>query len=116
MTDKLELDILELPKIKGREEEKDKLLDWLYFLENPKSERVVAKMEENEELKEAGRKLEVLSEDEKMQRFADWKEKAILDEKAIYAKGIDDGIRKNKIRIYKELIGCKDNIEHEEIN
>ncbi len=32
LTDKLEIDIIELPKMKGREKEKkDKLLDWLYF-------------------------------------------------------------------------------------
>ena len=52
LTDKLEIDIIELPKIKGREKEKDKLLDWLYFLENPKSERVTEKMGENKEIKE----------------------------------------------------------------
>ena len=40
LTDKLEIDIIELPKIKGREKEKDKLLDWLYFLENPKLEEI----------------------------------------------------------------------------
>ncbi|CDC31717.1 putative uncharacterized protein [Clostridium sp. CAG:508] len=48
LTDKFELDIIELSKIKGRENEKDQLLDWLIFLENPESERVTRKMEENE--------------------------------------------------------------------
>ena len=53
LTDKFEIDIIELLKIKGRENEKDQLLDWLIFLENPESERVTRKMEENENLKEA---------------------------------------------------------------
>ena len=111
LTDKFELDIIELLKIKGRENEKDQLLDWLIFLENPESERVTRKMEENENLKEAVEKLDSLSEDEKMQRIADLREKAILDEKAIYAKGLDDGIKeglekgkqKEKLEIAKKL-------------
>ena len=94
LTDKFELDIIELSKIKGRENEKDQLLDWLVFLENPESERVARKMEENENLKEAVEKLDRISEDEKMQRIIELREKAIRDEHAIYAKGVDDGIEK----------------------
>ena len=94
MTDKFELDIIELSKINGRENEKDQLLDWLIFLENPESERVTRKMEENENLKEAVEKLDRISEDEKMQRIIELREKAIRDEHAIYDKGLDDGIEK----------------------
>lgn len=94
LTDKFELDIIELSKIKGRENEKDQLLDWLVFLENPENERVTQKMKENENLKEAVEKLDRISEDEKMQRIIELREKAIRDEHAIYAKGIDDGIEK----------------------
>ncbi len=97
LTDKFELDIIELSKIKGRENEKDQLLDWLIFLENPESERVARKMEENENLKEAVEKLDRISEDEKMQRIIELREKAIRDEHAIYAKGVDDGIEKGII-------------------
>ena len=96
LTEKLEIDIIELPKIEGKEKENGRLLDWLYFLENPKSRRVTEKMEENKEIKEAVEKLDSLSEDERMQRIADLREKAILDEKAIYAKGLDDGIKEGK--------------------
>ena len=45
LTDKFELDIIELSKIKGKENEKDQLLDWLIFLENPESEKVTQKKE-----------------------------------------------------------------------
>ena len=55
LTEKLEFHIIELPKIK--EEEQEELIDWLLFLENPQSERVKTKMEENEELKEEVRQL-----------------------------------------------------------
>ena len=94
LTQKLEIDIIELPKIIGKEKEQDNLLDWLYFLENPKSERVTEKMKENENLKEAVKKLDNLSEDEKMQRIADLRQKAIMDEKAIYEKGLEIGLEK----------------------
>ena len=107
MTDKLEIDIIELPKIKGREKDKDKLLDWLYFLENPKSERVTEKMGENKEIKEATEKLDSLSEDERMQRIADLRLKAIMDEKAIYAKGLEDGERKRKEEMVKKMLEQK---------
>ena len=111
LTEKLEIDIIELPKIEGKEKESGRLLDWLYFLENPRSRRVTEKMEDSKEIKEAVEKLDNLSEDERMQRIADLREKAILDEKAIYAKGVDDGIKeglekgkqKEKLEIAKKL-------------
>ena len=115
LTDKFELDIIELLKIKGRENEKDQLLDWLIFLENPESERVTRKMEENENLKEAVEKLDRISEDEKMQRIIELREKAIRDEHAIYAKGVDDGVekgaREKQIEIAKKLLKAKVEME-----
>ena len=96
LTEKLELYIIELPNIIGKEEKNDKLLDWLYFLENPKSERVEKNMGENKELKRAVKELNKISEDEKMQRIAELREKAILDEKAIYARGFDVGEEKGR--------------------
>ena len=93
LTNKMELHIIELPKVKGEEKVEDKLLDWLYFLENPKGRRVKEKMEENEELKEAGEKLDGLSADERMQKIAELRQKAIMDEKATYRKGIKDGMK-----------------------
>ena len=66
-------------------------------------------MEENENLKEAVEKLDRISEDEKMQRIIELREKAIRDEHAIYAKGVDDGI----IKIAKNML--KENIDIEMI-
>ena len=51
-------------------------------------------MEENKNLKEAVEKLDRISEDEKMQRIIELREKARRDEHAIYSKGVDDGIEK----------------------
>ena len=59
-------------------------------------------MEENENLKEAVEKLDRISEDEKMQRIIELREKAIRDEHAIYAKGVDDGIEEGKTKGARE--------------
>lgn len=106
LTDKFELRIIELPKIK--EEEQEELIDWLLFLENPQSERVKTKMEENEELKEAVEKLEGMSEDDYMQRIADLREKAILDYNSgmdtALRKGIAEGEKKAKLETAKKML------------
>ena len=49
-------------------------------------------MEENKEMKEAKEKLEVMSEDERMQILAELREKAIRDEKAVERFGLKKGI------------------------
>jgi len=104
LTEKAEIHIIELPKIKGREKEEGKLLDWLFFLENPESERVKEKMEENEGLKEAVKKVERISEEEKMQRIAELREKALRDEASAYAAGQEDGEEKRNREIAKKLL------------
>ncbi len=105
LTDKLELVIIELPKI-IEDEARSELIDWLSFLENPKSERVKKKMKENEELNEAVNKLEEMSEDEYLERIADLREKKILDENTrlheSYNKGITDGRKEGELKSKKE--------------
>ena len=102
LTDKFELRIIELPKIK--EEEQEELIDWLFFLENPQSERVKTKMEENEELKEAVEKLRGMSEDDYMQRIADLREKAILDYNSGMDTALRKGIKKGKLETAKKML------------
>ncbi len=92
LTDKLEIHILELNKIKGKENEDDELLDWLFFIDNPKSERVKEAMKENEELQEANKKLNQMSEEEEMQRIAWWREKALHDEASLKGMGKREGM------------------------
>lgn len=67
------------------------------FLENPKSERVIKKMDENKALKEAKQKLDKLSEDGKMQQLAWWREKAVYEENT--RKREEEEVRKLKIQI-----------------
>ena len=107
MTDKLEIHILELNKIKGKENEDDELLDWLFFIDNPKSERVREAMKENEELQEANKKLNRMSEEEEMQRIAWWREKALHDEASLKGMGRREGIRQEKEEIAKKMLKKK---------
>lgn len=96
LTDKLEVRIIELPKIRKLQNKDDELLDWLFFLKNPKCERVVEKMKVNKELKQANDKLQTMSEDETIERLAWWRYKAILDENTERSVGFDEGKAEGK--------------------
>ena len=104
LTDKLEIHILELNKIRGKENEDDELLDWLFFIDNPKSERVREAMKENEELQEANKKLNQMSEEEEMQRIAWWREKALHDEASLKGMGRREGEKKKAEEIAKKML------------
>lgn len=128
LTHDLELDIIELPKIyKLNEERNDKLLDWLYFLENPESKKVEKIMSNNEEIQKANEKLEEISNDEIMQRIAEWRESAAHDEasarltatrigreegmKEGIKQGMKQGAEEEKKKIAKNMKDEKINIE-----
>ena len=108
LTDKFEIHIIEIEKVnESKKEYNDKLLDWLYFLKNPESERVKEKMEENGAIKEAKEKLDKISEDEKMQQLAWWREKAIYEEntanKRAKRDGMREGIKLEKLETAKKM-------------
>ena len=109
LTEHLELHIIEIPKIYKirKEEEGRELIKWLNFIENPESKKVGEYMKENKEMKEAKEKLEVMSEDEKMQILAELRLKAIRDEKAVerfgYNQGLEQGLEQGKKEERKEI-------------
>ena len=94
MTNKLDFHIIELPKITASSDENNNLLDWLFFLDDPRCERVVKKMAENKELKLANDKLETLSQDEKLQRLAELREKAIYEYNTATNTGFKNGMKR----------------------
>lgn len=65
----------------------------MLFLDDPNSKEVREIMEKNEEIKEATVVVKQMSEDEKMQRLAFLREKAILDEKEIVETATNKGLR-----------------------
>ena len=60
----------------------NQLVDWLYFLNDPESDRVKEIMKRNKEIKAAYDKLQKLSQDENFRRIAELRQKDITNEKA----------------------------------
>ena len=108
LTEDMEINIIELPKMyRDKGEEKEKLKQWLYFLENPESKEVASFMKENENMKQAKEKLDTMSEDARVRRLAELREKAILDEKEAkytgYCEGKREGYREGRKETAKNL-------------
>ena len=93
LTNKFEIHILELEKVKEeyKKNKENKKAQWLLFLDDPETKEVKEIMEKNEDVKEAVIEVRKLSQDEQLQREAELREKAIMDEKAIYQAGLDNG-------------------------
>ncbi len=115
LTDVLELYIIELPKVREiiKKEPKNKLAQWVMFLNNPNEREVTRIMEENEEIKEAMGELEEISKDEQLRRIAELKEKAIRDEQNGLWHAREDGIKEGIEQVAKRMI--KLNIPMEDI-
>ena len=117
LTKMMEIHIIEIPKaIKMLEKEpKNKVVQWMTFLDNPNKTEVSDIMEENSGIKKAMGKLKEVSEDEKMRRITELREKAILDEKSAirYAtnEGIVEGKKENQMQIAKKMLKLKIDIK-----
>ena len=105
MTQDLELNIIEIPKVhklkaSGREQ---KLKEWISFLENPESEEVSVYMEKNESMKKAKNKLDKMSKDEKVRRLAELRQKALMDEREAEYTGYCKGVEQQNKKIAKKM-------------
>lgn len=105
LTDKIEINIIELNKAKKEynKNKEDKRAQWMMFMNNPEDEEVKAIMKENEAIKEATIEIRKMSQDEKMQKLAELREKAIRDEKSCYNTGLHDGIKQGQLDARKEI-------------
>ena len=102
MTEDVEFIILELPKVR-REYEKNKenkKAQWMMFLDDPNTREVKEIMNKNVDIKDAIITVHEMSEDEKIRKLAELREKAIMDEKAIrkagYRRGMEKGLEDGK--------------------
>ena len=129
LTDLLEIRIINLRRVREayQEDKENKKNQWVMFLEDPNSKEVKEIMEKNEDVKKAIITVKEMSEDEKMEKLAELREKAIRDEKALYNTGIregkeigkklgekfgrEEGKRKNKIEVISRML--KDNMDIE---
>ena len=109
LTEDLELHIIEMPKALRilEKEPKNKIAQWMLFLSNPNDMEGTNIMQENENIKNAMEKLEEVSQDEKLRRIAELKEKARRDEisglNGARREGIKEGERKNKLEVAKKM-------------
>lgn len=93
----IEIHILEMPKIKKYKKATEKgLNEWLEFLYNPESEEAKMGKKNNEELQEAYKRLEYISQDEELRRKADRELMAILDENSRMEGSREEGIKKGR--------------------
>ena len=93
LTDVFEIRIINLKRVReAYQKDKDnKKNQWVMFLEDPNSKEVKEIMEKNEDVKKAVITVREMSEDEKMERLAELRQKAVMDEKALYNTGIREG-------------------------
>ena len=113
LTEDLELHIIEIPKALRilEKEPENKIAQWMLFLSNPNDMEGTNIMQENENIKNAMEKLEEVSQDEKLRRIAELKEKARRDEisglNGARREGIKEGEtigeRKTKLEVAKKM-------------
>ena len=98
LTDVFEIRIINLKRVREayQKDKNNKKNQWVMFLEDPNSREVKEIMEKNEDVKKAVITVREMSEDEKMERLAELREKAIMDEKALYNTGIREGTELGK--------------------
>ena len=121
LTDKMEIHIIELPKIRKikKEAKKNKLMEWMLFIDNPNDGEVLEIMKTNKEIEEAMQKLEEIQSDEEMMRIIDLRKKAIWDEnQAKYTareegleEGRKEGRKESKLEVAKKMLEEKMDIE-----
>jgi predicted transposase/invertase (TIGR01784 family) len=106
LTEDIEINIIEIPKIykKIGEKENEKLIEWLSFLEAPDSKEVLSYMENNENMKKAKEKLNVISGDAKIRRIAELRKKALMDEKDAEYTGYTNGLEEGKSQTISEMV------------
>ena len=98
LTDRLELIIIELPKARRmyKTNPSNTICQWMLFLDNPNQKEVVQIMKENKDINKAIDELEQVSENEKLRRIAELKEKYIRDEQASIEYAQNEGYRQGE--------------------
>lgn len=115
LTDKLELCIISLEKIKkkiatGEIADNEKIAIWTKFLLTP-NEIKEEEMSENEEVKKANEKYNEMLEDEKARRWAFKRHLIMMERNSLKSDGIEEGEEKAKKEIAKKLLNEKIDIE-----
>ena len=93
LTDHLEIIIVEIPKAirQYKNNERNKICQWMMFFDDPNKEELNEIMEENEKIKEAVEELKGMSEDEELRILAELREKGRRDDYAAREYAIKEG-------------------------
>ncbi|MDR0571588.1 MAG: Rpn family recombination-promoting nuclease/putative transposase [Rickettsiales bacterium] len=102
MTDLLEINILELPKVSKTI--KSKLDVWMNFLKTREKEELDVLVQKEPELEDAVIKLVELSEDETLRALAFYREKALKDKNSQLLTAREEGLQEGMNRGRQELI------------
>lgn len=106
LTDKLEIDIIELRKARETymKDKQNLKSQWIMFVNNTEDKEVSEIMESNKSIEKAVVTVKEMSQDEKLKRIAFLREKYERDQKSIYHTGLSDGQKQEAIKIIKNLI------------
>ena len=123
LTKNIEMHVLEIPKIKEKEVEKEELAQWLKMIENPENKEVEKFMVENKYWKQAREELAYLSGDEDFQRLVEARAGFLMDQECYKRQsirqglkqgleqgkkqGLEQGLKQGKIEIAKKLLKLK---------
>ena len=104
LTDFLEIIIVEIPKAKRlyKENEKNKICQWMLFLDNPNKKEMKEIMAKNENIKEAVEELTGMSKDEELRILAELRVKGRRDEYARRQYAIKQGLEEGRQRGLEE--------------
>ena len=115
LTNKLDIYIIELTKLleQKHKELDDNLTQWMLFLNNPDSVEVKEIMEENDKIKEAAEKYDVILGNEELIRLAELKEKGEMDERNMKRVAREEGHKSGLIdkQIEVAKLMKKDNVD-----
>ena len=95
-TDKMEIHILELPKLSEKQYPENELLDWARFINTEKREEFKHMAEKNEYLGKAYDKLNYISADEEKRLEYEAREKAIRDHNYLMKENWEEGFHQGE--------------------
>ena len=103
LTNDLELHILEIPKVKDSEIEKDELAQWLKFIANPEDKEVQKIMCENKYYKQAREELAYLSGNENFMRLVESRVMFLMDQETEKDESKKEGKAEGELSKAKQI-------------
>ena len=104
LTDKFQVHVLEIPKVKDIEIQTDELAQWMSFINDPEDGRLEKMMYENNKyFKQARKELEYLSGDKDFQEIVEKRALALMDQEVQTRLAKEEGITIERLEIAKKM-------------